>query len=121
MTTQAAVLTNDAADAGASLARFIQCRVPAPLYEWMRLQGGLLNSIVLEALAAYQIELAARGGAPGAAGAPRQATRDGGPQVMYNVRLDTATYAWLRATAVHAHTSINALVGAALIQAQAAH
>jgi len=112
MTTQTAPIDNRVG-AGAPLSRFIQCRAPAALYEWMRLPGDSIDSIVLGAVAAYRIELDARGGAP------RHAMRDGGPQVTYNVRLDTTTYAWLRTTAAHAGASINALVGAALIQAQA--
>jgi len=112
MTTQTAPIDNRVG-VGAPLSRFIQCRAPAPLYEWMRLPGDSIDSIVLEAVAAYRIELDASGGAPG------HATRASGPQVTYNVRLDPTTYAWLRTTAVHAGASINALVGAALIQAQA--
>ena len=95
--------------------RFIQCRLPADLYEWMRLRGFLarrsMNSIVLEAVAAYRD---ATGGAPG------QATFDGGPQVKYNVRLDNDTYEWLRTTAFYARVSINSMICAALAREHAA-
>ncbi len=99
--------------------RFIQCRLPADLYEWMRLRGFLarrsMNSIVLEAVAAYRADLDASGGAPG------QATFDGGPQVKYNVRLDSDTYEWLRTTAFYARVSINSMICAALASERAAH
>ncbi len=98
--------------------RFIQCRLPADLYEWMRLRGFLsrrsMNSIVLESVAAYRANLDATGGAPG------QATLDGGPQVKYNVRLDNDTYEWLRTTAFYARVSINSMICAALAQEHAA-
>ncbi len=110
---------HNAAAAGSSLARFIQCRSPAVLYEWMRRHSlqtrRSMNSIVLEAVAASRADLDAGQGAPG------QPPRDGGRQVAYNVRLDTDTYNWLRTTAFYARTSINALIVAALARAQADH
>ncbi len=101
----------------AALPRFIQCRNPAALYEGMR-QHGLqtrrsINSIVLEAVAAYRAEVDAHGGAPG------HAPLAGGRQVTYNIRLDDDLYNWLRTTAFHARTSINALIIAALTRAHA--
>lgn len=112
MTTQTAPASNGA-DSASAPSRFIQCRTPTVLYEWIRPRGFLTNSIVLEAMAAYRTELDASRGAPG------QAMPDDGPQVTYNVRLDNDTYDWLRATAVHAGASINALVVAALANAHA--
>ncbi len=99
--------------------RFIQCRLPADLYEWMRLRGFLarrsMNSIVLEAVATYRADLDASGGAP------EQTTFDGGPQVKYNVRLDNNTYEWLRTTAFYARVSINSMICVALVRERAAH
>ena len=89
-----------AVDEQSAAPRFVQCRVPADLYEWMRLQGFLtrrsMNSIALDAVAAYRTDLEAR------EGAPEQVTLDGGSEVKYNVRLDNDTYAWLRTTVFYA-------------------
>ncbi len=98
--------------------RFIQCRVPTELYEWMRLQGFLtrrsMNSIALAAVAAYRAEVEAGQSAP-ERGAPER-----GEAVKYNVRVGDELHEWLRTTAFYARTSINALVVAALTRAHAA-
>ncbi len=98
-------------------ARFIQCRVPATLYEWMRLQAFLtrrsMSSIVLAAVAAYRIEVEAGRIVP-ERGAPER-----GEIVAYNMRVGDDLYKWLRTTAFDARTSINALAVAALALAHA--
>jgi len=75
-----------AADETSAASRFIQCRVPTALYEWMRLQGFLtrrsMNSIALAAVAAYRAEVEAARIAP-ERGAPAR-----GEVVKYNVRVD---------------------------------
>lgn len=92
--------------------RFIQCRVPADLYERMRLQAFLtrrsMNSIALAAVAAYRNEVEA-GRIVLERGAPVQ-----GETVKYNVRVGDDLYEWLRTTAFHARLSINALIVASL-------
>jgi len=106
------------ADEQSAAPRFVQCRVPADLYEWMRLQGFLtrrsMNSIALEAVAAYRIEVEA-----GRVALERGALIQG-ETMKYNVRLGDDLYEWLRTAAFHAHLSINALVVAALARAHAA-
>jgi len=95
----------------------IQCRVPTDLYEWMRLQAfrtrRSMNSIALEAVTAYRAAVDAG-----------HTTREGrvlvaGEIVKYNLRVGDDLYEWLRTTAVHPHSSSNALVVAALARAQA--
>jgi len=107
-----------AADVSAAAARFIQCRILADLYEWMRLQGfqtrRSMNSIALAAVAAYRAEVEAAQIAP-EPGAPER-----GEMVKYNVRVGDDLHAWLRTTAFDARTSINALAVAALARAHAA-
>ncbi len=108
-----------AADSSSAASRFIQCRIPAALYEWMRRQGFLarrsMNSIALAAVAAYRAEVEAARIAP-ERGAPAR-----GETVTYNVRVGDALHEWLRTTAFYARTSINALVVAALTRAHAVH
>jgi len=103
------------ASMAAALPRFIQCRTSAARYEWLRLQGDLMKTIVLEAVTAYRAEVDAHGGAP------RPTTLDGGRQVTYNIRLDNDLYTWLRTTACDARVSINSLVCAALAYTSAGH
>ncbi len=107
-----------AADVSSAASRFIQCRVPTELYEWMRLQGFLtrrsMNSIALAAVAAYRAEVEAGRIVP-ERGAPER-----GEAVKYNVRVGDEVHEWLRTTAFYARTSINALVVAALTRAHAA-
>jgi len=108
-----------AADETSAASRFIQCRVPTELYEWMRLQGFLtrrsMNSIALATVAAYRAEVEAGRIVP-ERGAPER-----GEMVTYNVRIDDDLHEWLRTTAFYARTSINALVVAALTRAHAVH
>ncbi len=103
-----------AADVSAAAARFIQCRIPADLYEWMRLQGfqtrHSMNSIALAAVAASRAEVVA----------PEPGAPERGTVVKYNVRVGDELHEWLRTTAFDARTSINALVVAALARAHAA-
>ena len=100
-------------------ARFIQCRIPTELYEWMRLQGFLtrrsMNSIALGAVETYRAEVEA------GRSAPERGRPAPDAAVKYNVRVGDPLYEWLRTTAFHTRTSINALVGAALAQSHAAH
>ncbi len=102
-----------AASAEPAPSRFIQCRVPTALYEWMRLQGFLtrrsMNSVALAAVVAYRAEVEAGRSAP-----------ERGDVVKYNVRVGDELHEWLRTTAFYARTSINALIVAALTRAHAA-
>ncbi len=106
-----------AADSSSAAARFIQCRIPTALYEWMRRQGFLtrrsMNSSALAGVTAYRAEVEAGRIAP-ERGAPAR-----GEVVTYNVRVGDDLHAWLRTTAFDARTSINALVVAALTRAHA--
>ncbi len=107
-----------AASEASAPSRFIQCRIPAALYEWMRLQGFLtrrsMNSIALGTVVAYRAEVEAGRIVP-ERGAPEH-----GEVVKYNVRVDDELHEWLRTTAFYARTSINALGVAALARAQEA-
>jgi len=100
--------------------RFIQCRLPAELYEWMRLRGFLLrksmNSIVLTAVSEYRETIESGQVAPSAD--QRGASGD---TVKYNVRVDDDLYEWLRTTAFYACLSINTLVATSLVRYHAAH
>ncbi len=104
-------------DVASVASRFIQCRVPTELYEWMRRQGFLtrrsMNSIALAGVTAYRAEVEAARIAP-ERGAPAR-----GEMVKYNLRVGDELHAWLRTTAFDARTSINALVVAALTRAHA--
>ncbi len=106
-----------AADSSSAASRFIQCRVPTALYEWMRLQGfqtrRSMNSIALAAVAAYRAEVEA------ARIAPERGAPERGAVVKYNVQVGDKLHEWLRTTAFYARTSINALVVAALTRAHA--
>lgn len=107
-----------AARAEPAPSRFIQCRVPTALYEWMRLQGFLtrrsMNSVALAAVVAYRAEVEA------ARIAPERGAPERGDVVKYNVRVGDELHEWLRTTAFYARTSINALIVAALTRAHAA-
>ena len=106
-----------AASAEPAPSRFIQCRVPTALYEWMRLQGFLtrrsMSSVTRTAIAAYRAEVEA-GRSP-----PERAAPERGDVVKYTVRVDDELHEWLRTTAFYARTSINVLAGAALAHAHA--
>lgn len=99
--------------------RFIQSRLPTDSYEWLRLRGFLLrqsmNSIVLEAVAAY------RAGVEAGEIRPSKEGLDYDSVVKYNVRVDEELYEWLRTTAFYARVSINALLVAALMLYQQSH
>ncbi len=98
--------------------RYTLCRLPVAVYEWLRLtafhERRSMQSIAVEAITAYRVEWetshAMREGLP----------REGGAAVKYLLRLDDDLYEWLRTTAFHARTSINALIVAALTRAHAA-
>ncbi len=109
---------DQAASAEPAPSRFIQCRIPAALYEWMRLQAFLtrrsMNNIALAAVTAYRTEVEAGRIAP-ERGAPER-----GEIVKYNLRVGDDLHEWLRTTAFYARTSINALGVAALARAHAA-
>ncbi len=96
----------------------IPCRVPADLYEWLRLRGFLahcsMNSIALSAIVDYRAEVEGDRTSP-----PTRRSPSAGETTMYNLRVGDELYEWLRVTAFHARTSIKAQVVAALIQAQA--
>jgi len=100
--------------------RFIQCRLPADLYEWMRLRGFLLrksmNSIVLSAVGEYREAIESGQATPSA---DQRGTS--GDTVKYNVRVDDDLYEWLRTTAFYARLSINTLVATSLVRYHAAH
>ncbi len=103
-------------------ASFIQCRLPTELYEWMRLQGFLsrrsMNSIAVASIDDYRAEVEAGRIAPERG--VRGGTRGDGEMVKYNVQVKDDLREWLRTTAFHARTSINALLVAALARAHAA-
>jgi len=108
---------HDAVEGEGPRGHSILCRLPVALYEWMRLNAFQercrMQSIILEGVEAYRVEWEAG-----------HATREGrvlaaGEIVKYNLRLDDDPYEWLRTTAFHARTSINALVVAALACAHA--
>jgi len=97
---------------------FIQCRLPANLYEWMRLQGFLsrrsMNSIAVASIDDYRAEVET------GRIAPERGAHGGGEMVKYNVQVKDDLHEWLRTTAFYARTSINALLIAALTRARAA-
>ncbi len=98
--------------------RFIQCRLPTELYEWLRTTAFLtrrsMTGIVRETVAAYRTEV------EGGRIVPERSVLEDGAQVKSSVRLDDEVYEWLRTTAFHTRTSINVLVVAALTRAHAA-
>jgi len=99
----------------------IQCRVPPPVYEWLRVHRyqthRSMTRSVWEAVAAYRVEVDT------GRIVPERGVREGGESgdmVKLTLRLDDETYEWLRTTAFHARSSINALVVAALTRTHAA-
>lgn len=100
--------------------RFIQSRLPAEMYEWLRLRGFLLrqsmNSIVLEATEEYRAAVDAGQVTPN-----REAASEHTAVVKYNVRVEDDLYEWLRTTAFYARLSINTLLIAAITRFKAAH
>jgi hypothetical protein len=99
-------------------ARFIQCRLPAVHYEWLRYRAFVdrcsMNSILLEALAAQEaaspdvtvsLPLTA---APATAGS-----------VKFNVHLSDSLYEWLRNKAFNSRGSINQVLILALVEYRA--
>jgi predicted HicB family RNase H-like nuclease len=93
--------------------RFMQCRLPVALYEWLRLRAFInrtsMNSIVLQAIQELQAEVP---DVETPMSLPViQGTSDG---VKFNVRLSEATYEWLRTKAFNSRGSINQLLIAAL-------
>ncbi len=108
---------HDAAVGDGACAHVLQCRLPPPLYAWLRLQAVQtrppMNRIVLAAVGAYRAEREA--------GRTMREGRvaGGGATAPSNVRLDAERYDWLRTTAFATRSSINALVVAALARAHA--
>jgi len=94
-------------------ARFMQCRLPVALYEWLRLRAFVgrssMNSIVLQAIQELQAD-APNVDAPMAL--PTIQGTSGG--VKFNVRLGEDAYEWLRTKAFNSRGSINQLLIAAL-------
>lgn len=95
-----------------SNARFMQCRLPAEQYEWLRYRAFInrtsMNSIVLEAISDLQTESKTSVPltllvTPGTSGG-----------VKFNVRLTEETYEWLRTVAFDCRSSINQLLIGAL-------
>ncbi|HVA88501.1 MAG TPA: hypothetical protein VNL71_01530 [Chloroflexota bacterium] len=95
-----------------SNARFMQCRLPAEQYEWLRYRAFInrtsMNSIVLEAITDLQTEAKTNVPltllvTPGTSGG-----------VKFNVRLSEETYEWLRTVAFDCRGSINQLLIGAL-------
>jgi len=74
-----------------------------------------MNSIALAVITAYRVEVEA------GHATPKGRARVGSETVKYSVRVDHDLYEWLRTTAFHARTSINALVVAALTRAHTDH
>ncbi len=111
--------TADMSESDTPHTRFIQCRLPSELYEWLRLRAFLsrksMNSIVVVAAGEYRTAVQAKDVAPS------RETIDTGSTVKYNVRVDDDLYEWLRTTAFYERLSINALLLAALIRYQQAH
>jgi len=95
----------------------IACRIPTDVHEWMRTTGSqvrrTMRSMVLEAVATYRTEVEAGRIAP----EHGKVVRSEAAISTYNLRAGAELYEWLRATAFDAHTSINALVVAALARA----
>ncbi len=96
----------------------MQVRLPTELYEWLRTSAFLtrrrMTTIVREALTAYRGEVEA------GRIVPEGSVREDGAHVKSSVQFDNELYEWLRTIAFHTHTSINALVVAALTRARAA-
>jgi len=108
--------TSDALDQPPSMlgpTRFMQCRLPVALYEWLRLSAFVertsMNSIVLKAIEELQ---AASPEMDLPLGLKETAGTSGG--VKFNVRLTEAVYEWLRTKAFKSRGSINQLLIAAL-------
>ena len=95
--------------------RFMQCRLPVALYEWLRLRAFVgrtsMNSIVLDAIEEMK---AASEAAPPPPPAPREKQGGTSAGIKFNVRLTEATYEWLRTRAFHSRGSINQLLIGAL-------
>jgi predicted HicB family RNase H-like nuclease len=94
-------------------ARFMQCRLPAEQYEWLRYGGFInrisMNSIVLEAIRDLQEEVKTT------ASLTLPATHGPGMEFKkFNVRLSEDTYEWLRTIAFECRSSINQLLIGAL-------
>ena len=93
--------------------RFMQCRLPVASYEWLRLRAFVnrtsMNSIVLEAIAGLQRETPDLD-------TPLTLPMISGTSagIKFNVRLEGATYEWLRTKAFTSRGSINQLLIAAL-------
>ena len=93
--------------------RFMQCRLPVALYEWLRLCAFVgrssMNSIVLKAIEDLQSE------SPDVdAPLPLLVTQGTSGGVKFNVRLSEPVYEWLRTKAFKSRGSINQLLIAAL-------
>src|SRR5690348_13048477 len=78
--------------------RFMQCRLPVALYEWLRLRAFVgrtsMNSIVLQAIQELQADTPE---VDTALALPVIQGTSGG--VKFNVRLSEAVYEWLRTKA----------------------
>jgi len=97
----------------------VPSRLRVEVHEWLHLKAfqerRTMNNISLAAISVYRAEWEA-----GRTTLKGRASVDG-EIVVYNVHLDNDTYAWLRTTARHARSSINALLVAALTRAHADH
>ncbi len=106
-------------DTPSSRAHFVQCRLPADLYEWMRLRAFLthrsMNSVALAAMGDYRAAIDA------GQAKPDKSQAESAGVTKYNVRVDDDLYEWLRTTAFYAHLSINTLVVTSLDRYHAAH
>src|SRR5579871_3441020 len=107
--------TADEAEQQAELGalKFMQCRLPVTLYEWLRLKAFVrrisMNSIVLQAITEMQ---AAWPDVDSPASVPVTQGTSGG--VKFNVRVSETRYEWLRTKAFYSHGSINQLLITAL-------
>jgi predicted HicB family RNase H-like nuclease len=94
-------------------ARFTQCRLPVPHYEWLRYrafnQRTSMNQIVLEALESLRKQ-----SADVATPLALPVTHGTSGGVKFNVHLSDQMYEWLRTKAFNSRGSINQLLIAAI-------
>lgn len=107
-----AAYSTEPREQAAHTARFMQCRLPAEQYEWLRYRAFInrtsMNSIVLEAIADLRTE--AKSNVP----FTLMVTPGTSGGVKFNVRLNDETYEWLRTVAFDCRGSINQLLIGAL-------
>jgi hypothetical protein len=99
-------------------ARFIQCRLPAAHYEWLRYRAFVdrcsMNSILLEAVTALQ-----EASPDVTVSLPLTAAPTTAGSVKFNVHLAGFLYEWLRTKAFNSRGSINQVLIQALVECRA--